>query len=179
MAYLGKFRDRYGGSKLERGRDLFEQCLSSLDLTALKEAIENSKQQQGKRVKEQYKQMTGYVTLPHLNSNHLNSPRLIYIISFAKTIYLLYAKYEEDYGLIRRAFKVYDRACLAVANPDKLVKYSYPLPLPLPLRLPFPFPLHNLGTIYTLLIESGDAHGPACLPRRVREGSQRGGERRG
>ncbi|XP_045203954.2 pre-mRNA-splicing factor SYF1-like isoform X2 [Mercenaria mercenaria] len=64
--YLTKFIDRYGGEKLERSRDLFEQCLE-------------------------------------------NCPA-----KFAKAIYLLYAKLEEEYGLARHAMAVYDRATQAV-----------------------------------------------------------------
>ncbi|XP_052790724.1 pre-mRNA-splicing factor SYF1-like [Mya arenaria] len=64
--YLSKFIDRYGGKKLERARDLFEQCLE-------------------------------------------NCPA-----KFAKAIYLLYAKLEEEYGLARHAMAVYDRATQAV-----------------------------------------------------------------
>ncbi|XP_060607021.1 pre-mRNA-splicing factor SYF1-like [Ruditapes philippinarum] len=64
--YLTKFIDRYGGEKLERARDLFEQCLE-------------------------------------------NCPA-----KFAKAIFLLYAKLEEEYGLARHAMAVYDRATQAV-----------------------------------------------------------------
>ncbi|XP_071480844.1 pre-mRNA-splicing factor SYF1-like, partial [Diadema antillarum] len=64
--YLTKFMERYGGKKLERTRDLFEQCLE--DCPA----------------------------------------------KFAKTLYLLYAKLEEDFGLSRHAVAVYDRATKAV-----------------------------------------------------------------
>jgi pre-mRNA-splicing factor SYF1 len=64
--YLTKFISRYGGQKLERIRDLFEQCLS-------------------------------------------NCPP-----KFAKSLYLLYAKVEEEHGLARHAMAVYDRATTAV-----------------------------------------------------------------
>lgn len=64
--YLTKFIKRYGGKKLERARDLFEQCLE--DCPA----------------------------------------------KFAKSLYLLYAKLEEDHGLARHAMAVYDRATKAV-----------------------------------------------------------------
>ncbi|ESO83805.1 hypothetical protein LOTGIDRAFT_236450 [Lottia gigantea] len=60
--YLAKFIQRYGGSKLERARDLFEQCLEDCPL------------------------------------------------KYAKSIYLLFAKLEEDHGLARHAMAVYDRA---------------------------------------------------------------------
>lgn len=64
--YLTKFLKRYGGQKLERARDLFEQCLE-------------------------------------------NCPA-----NFAKTIYLLYAKLEEEHGMARHAMAVYERATSAV-----------------------------------------------------------------
>ncbi|XP_030852951.1 pre-mRNA-splicing factor SYF1 isoform X1 [Strongylocentrotus purpuratus] len=64
--YLTKFMERYGGKKLERTRDLFEQCLEDCP------------------------------------------PK------FTKTLYLLYAKLEEKYGLSRHAVAVYDRATKAV-----------------------------------------------------------------
>ncbi|XP_057284881.1 pre-mRNA-splicing factor SYF1-like, partial [Pezoporus wallicus] len=59
LTYLTKFVARYGGRKLERARDLFEQALDGCP------------------------------------------PR------HAKTIYLLYAKLEEDFGLARHAIGVY------------------------------------------------------------------------
>ncbi|KAI5742072.1 hypothetical protein M8J77_002699 [Diaphorina citri] len=64
--YLTKFLSRYGGTKLERARDLFEQCLEACP------------------------------------------PR------YAKTLYLLYAKLEEEHGLARHAMAVYERATGAV-----------------------------------------------------------------
>uniref|UniRef100_A0A672R6Q4 Pre-mRNA-splicing factor SYF1 n=1 Tax=Sinocyclocheilus grahami TaxID=75366 RepID=A0A672R6Q4_SINGR len=64
--YLTKFIDRYGGKKLERARDLFEQALDKCPA------------------------------------------------KYAKTIYLLYAKLEEEYGLARHAMAVYERATAAV-----------------------------------------------------------------
>ncbi|KAI8924790.1 hypothetical protein BC831DRAFT_463626 [Entophlyctis helioformis] len=38
---------------------------------------------------------------------------------FAKTLYLLFAKLEEDYGLTRHAMRVYDRATRAVSDEDR------------------------------------------------------------
>ncbi|XP_060517786.1 pre-mRNA-splicing factor syf1 homolog isoform X2 [Cylas formicarius] len=67
--YLTKFLKRYGGSKLERARDLFEQCLEKCP------------------------------------------PQ------FAKNLYLLYAKLEEEHGMARHAMAVYERATKAV--PEK------------------------------------------------------------
>uniref|UniRef100_A0A8C3C3X8 Suppressor of forked domain-containing protein n=1 Tax=Cairina moschata TaxID=8855 RepID=A0A8C3C3X8_CAIMO len=65
-SYLTKFVARYGGRKLERARDLFEQALDGC-------------------------------------------PQ-----KYAKTIYLLYAKLEEEFGLARHAMAVYERATRAV-----------------------------------------------------------------
>ncbi|XP_063304466.1 pre-mRNA-splicing factor SYF1 [Pelobates fuscus] len=64
--YLSKFIARYGGKKLERARDLFEQALDGC-------------------------------------------PR-----KFAKNIFLLYAKLEEEHGLARHAMALYERATQAV-----------------------------------------------------------------
>ncbi|XP_026463495.1 pre-mRNA-splicing factor SYF1-like [Ctenocephalides felis] len=64
--YLSKFLNRYGGTKLERARDLFEQCLEKCP------------------------------------------PQ------FAKSLFLLYAKLEEEHGLARHAMAVYERATVAV-----------------------------------------------------------------
>ncbi|XP_052223848.1 pre-mRNA-splicing factor SYF1-like [Dreissena polymorpha] len=74
--YLSKFIDRYGGKKLERARDLFEQCLE-------------------------------------------NCPP-----KFAKAIYLLYAKLEEDFGLARHAMAVYDRATQAVLPEEQYEMFN-------------------------------------------------------
>lgn len=73
--YLTKFLKRYGGSKLERTRDLFEQCLE-------------------------------------------NCPA-----KFAKCLYLLYAKLEEEHGLARHAMGVYERATSAVL-PEEMFEVS-------------------------------------------------------
>nr|XP_045015301.1 pre-mRNA-splicing factor SYF1-like [Jaculus jaculus] len=64
--YLTKFITRYGGCKLERARDLFEQALDGCP------------------------------------------PK------YAKTLYLLYAQLEEEWGLARHVMAVYDRATRAV-----------------------------------------------------------------
>ncbi|KAJ3192181.1 pre-mRNA-splicing factor syf1 [Irineochytrium annulatum] len=69
--YLAKFVTRYGSSKLERARDLFEHALDKCPA------------------------------------------------KYAKVLYLLYAKLEEDHGLARRAMKVYDRATMAVSDEDR------------------------------------------------------------
>ena len=72
LTYLCKFVERYAdGSKLERARDLFEQCLEHCPA------------------------------------------------KFAKNLYLLYAKLEEQHGLDRRALKIYERATSAVEAKEK------------------------------------------------------------
>uniref|UniRef100_A0A914D5Y1 BUB1 N-terminal domain-containing protein n=1 Tax=Acrobeloides nanus TaxID=290746 RepID=A0A914D5Y1_9BILA len=74
--YLTKFINRYGGKKLERARDLFEQCLE-------------------------------------------NCPP-----KFAKNIYLLYAKLEEEHGLARHAMNIYNRATKAVEKEEMHLVYN-------------------------------------------------------
>ena len=69
--YLTKFITRYGGKKLERARDLFEQCLEKC-------------------------------------------PE-----KFAKHLFLMYAKLEEEHGLSRHAMAVYDRATKAVLKEEQ------------------------------------------------------------
>ncbi|KAJ3008700.1 UNVERIFIED_CONTAM: Pre-mRNA-splicing factor SYF1 [Siphonaria sp. JEL0065] len=43
---------------------------------------------------------------------------------FAKTLYLLYAKLEEDHGLTRHAMKIYDRATRAVSDADRFLVFE-------------------------------------------------------
>lgn len=74
--YLTKFLKRYGGTQLERSRDLFEQCLEHCP------------------------------------------PK------YAKTLYLLYAKLEEDYGGGRRAMSVYERATNAVLPEERFDMFN-------------------------------------------------------
>jgi len=76
LDYLKKFISRYGGKKVERTRDLFEQ------------AVEKAPAKD------------------------------------CKDLYLLYAKFEEDYGLARRAMSVYERACRAVEQKDRAKMYE-------------------------------------------------------
>ncbi|CAG8634968.1 6472_t:CDS:10 [Paraglomus brasilianum] len=75
--YLTKFIKRYGGSKLERARDLFEQALEKCP------------------------------------------PK------FAKPLYLMYGKLEEDYGLARHAMRIYDRATSAVSDEDRFEMFNF------------------------------------------------------
>ncbi|KAI8819679.1 uncharacterized protein EV422DRAFT_102552 [Fimicolochytrium jonesii] len=74
--YLTKFIARYGGSKLERARDLFEHAVD--------------------KVPEK----------------------------FAKPLYLMYAKLEEDHGLARHAMRIYDRATRAVGDDDRFEMFT-------------------------------------------------------
>lgn len=74
--YLTKFLNRYGGTKLERARDLFQQCLE-------------------------------------------NCPP-----EFAKALYLLYAKLEEEHGLARHAMAVYERATTAVKDEERFDMFN-------------------------------------------------------
>ncbi|PPR89062.1 hypothetical protein GOBAR_AA31617 [Gossypium barbadense] len=76
VTYLSKFVKRYGKSKLERARELFEHAVE---------------------------------TAP---------------ADLVKPLYLQYAKLEEDYGLAKRAMKVYDQATKAVSNHEKLGMYE-------------------------------------------------------
>jgi len=69
--YLYKFVNRYGEKKLERARDLFQQCLAKCPADCCKE------------------------------------------------IYLMYARLEEKYGFARHAMRVYDKACLNIADDDE------------------------------------------------------------
>ncbi|CAO3590727.1 unnamed protein product [Absidia cylindrospora] len=75
--YLPRFMDRYGGTKLERARDLFEQAID-------------------------------------------NCPP-----KYAKPIYLMYGKLEEEYGLARHAMRIYDRATTAVDDKDRLEMFQF------------------------------------------------------
>ncbi|GAB6022007.1 Pre-mRNA-splicing factor SYF1 [Chamberlinius hualienensis] len=74
--YITKFLAREGGKKLERARDLFEQCL--------KDCPPN----------------------------------------YAKAIYLLFAKLEEEHGLARHAMAIYDRATKAVAPEEQFEMFN-------------------------------------------------------
>ncbi|KDP20896.1 hypothetical protein JCGZ_21367 [Jatropha curcas] len=76
VTYLSKFVKRYGKTKLERARELFEHAIEMAPADAV------------------------------------------------KPLYLQYAKLEEDYGLAKRAMKVYDQATKAVPNSEKLEMYK-------------------------------------------------------
>ncbi|XP_068247345.1 pre-mRNA-splicing factor syf1 homolog [Palaemon carinicauda] len=74
--YLTRFLERYKGTKIERARDLFEQCLEKCP------------------------------------------PK------YARNLYLLYAKMEEDHGLARHAMQIYSRSTKAVPPEEKLSIYN-------------------------------------------------------
>ncbi|KAF9052709.1 hypothetical protein BJ165DRAFT_1523477 [Panaeolus papilionaceus] len=74
--YLSKFVKRYGGSKLERARDLFEQALEKCPPKA------------------------------------------------CKSLFLMYAQLEEEYGLAKRSMSIYERATQSVADEDKFEMFT-------------------------------------------------------
>ncbi|GBE82367.1 Pre-mRNA-splicing factor SYF1 [Sparassis crispa] len=74
--YLAKFIKRYGGTKVERSRDLFEQALDKCPPKS------------------------------------------------CKPIFLLYAQFEEDHGLAKRAMSTYDRATQVVVDEDKFELFT-------------------------------------------------------
>ncbi|KAJ0611914.1 putative tetratricopeptide-like helical domain superfamily [Helianthus annuus] len=76
VTYLSKFVKRYGKSKLERSRELFEHAVEMAPAEVV------------------------------------------------KPLYLQYAKLEEDYGLAKRAMRVYDQATKAVPPSEKLSMYE-------------------------------------------------------
>lgn len=76
VTYLSKFVKRYGKSKLERARELFEHAVEMAPAESV------------------------------------------------KPLYMQYAKLEEDFGLAKRAMKVYDQAAKAVPNNEKLSMYE-------------------------------------------------------
>ncbi|KAK8970682.1 hypothetical protein KSP40_PGU006094 [Platanthera guangdongensis] len=67
-----------------------------------------------------------------------------------KPLYLQYAKLEEDYGLAKRAMKVYDQAVKAVANDEKLNMYEIYIA-----RAAEIFGIPKTREIYEQAIESG------------------------
>ena len=80
-----------GGKKLERARDLFEQCLDSCPAKNAKGIFFNC-----------------------------CVPKETTVICFCVAFYLLYVKLEEQYGLARHAMSVYERATSALPNDEKL-----------------------------------------------------------
>mmetsp|Transcript_21367 Transcript_21367/g.47607 ORF Transcript_21367/g.47607 Transcript_21367/m.47607 type:complete len:955 (+) Transcript_21367:58-2922(+) len=76
LTYLSQFVARYGGRKLERARDLFEQAVESVP------------------------------------------PK------YARRLYMLYAKLEEEHGLARHALSIYSRATKAVPEKDMFEMFN-------------------------------------------------------
>lgn len=107
--YLTKFIDRYGGKKLERARDLFEQALDGCPSKFAKSKWLNKNSVNILS--------TVYSTLFRLfsfeTSTECTSPPCF------PAIYLLYAKLEEGYGLARHAMAVYERATQAVETEER------------------------------------------------------------
>ncbi|KAJ8769194.1 hypothetical protein K2173_000969 [Erythroxylum novogranatense] len=102
VTYLSKFVKRYGKTKLERARELFEHAIEMAPADAV------------------------------------------------KPLYLQYAKLEEDYGLAKRAMKVYDEAAKAVPNHEKLSMYEIYIA-----RASEIFGVPKTREIYEQAIESG------------------------
>uniref|UniRef100_A0A2N9H6D5 Pre-mRNA-splicing factor SYF1 n=1 Tax=Fagus sylvatica TaxID=28930 RepID=A0A2N9H6D5_FAGSY len=102
VTYLSKFVKRYGKTKLERARELFEHAVEMAPVDAV------------------------------------------------KPLYLQYAKLEEEYGLAKRAMKVYDQATKAVPNNEKLSMYEIYIA-----RAAEIFGVPKTREIYEQAIESG------------------------
>uniref|UniRef100_A0A5B7AHX3 Pre-mRNA-splicing factor SYF1 n=1 Tax=Davidia involucrata TaxID=16924 RepID=A0A5B7AHX3_DAVIN len=102
VTYLSKFVKRYGKSKLERARELFEHAVEMAPAEAV------------------------------------------------KPLYLQYAKLEEDYGLAKRAMKVYDQATKSVPANEKLSMYEIYIA-----RAAEIFGVPKTREIYEQAIESG------------------------
>lgn len=102
VTYLSKFVKRYGKTKLERARELFEHAIEMAPADSV------------------------------------------------KPLYLQYAKLEEDYGLAKRAMKVYDQATKAVPNNEKLSMYEIYIA-----RAAEIFGVPKTREIYEQAIESG------------------------
>ncbi|KAL2251235.1 UNVERIFIED_CONTAM: Pre-mRNA-splicing factor SYF1 [Sesamum indicum] len=102
VTYLSKFVKRYGKSKLERARELFEHAVEMAPAESV------------------------------------------------KPLYLQYAKLEEDYGLAKRAMRVYDQATKAVPANEKLGMYEIYIA-----RAAEIFGVPKTREIYEQAIESG------------------------
>ncbi|CAI0442831.1 unnamed protein product [Linum tenue] len=102
VTYLSKFVKRYGKTKLERARELFEHAIEMTPADSV------------------------------------------------KPLYLQYAKLEEDYGLAKRAMKVYDQATKGVPNSEKLGMYEIYIA-----RAAEIFGVPKTREIYEQAIESG------------------------
>ncbi|KAL5994864.1 hypothetical protein ACLOJK_024921 [Asimina triloba] len=105
VTYLSKFVKRYGKTKLERARELFEHAI---EMTPAEDV---------------------------------------------KQLYMQYAKLEEDYGLAKRAMKVYDDATKAVPDNEKMSMYEIYIA-----RATEIFGVPRTREIYEQAIESGVLH---------------------
>ncbi len=111
IAYIKRFVGRYKGKKVERARDLFEQ------------AVEKVRRGGGTLFCVCLRQM--HATRQHhvgIVMLHLDIPSQV-PAKDSRKLYLLYAKFEEDYGLARRAMDVYARACAAATQADRYDMY--------------------------------------------------------
>lgn len=93
-----------GGSKLERARDLFEQCLDGCP---------------PKFAKSTYIQINYYCLFPFSVRRFMECISSISIPPSLPDIFLLYAQLEEKHGLARHAMAIYNRATKAVDKEDQ------------------------------------------------------------
>ena len=99
VTYLDKFMERYGGTKLERLRDLFEHAVSMATATCTIMNGSNS-------------------------SSSSNGVSLAATQEDIVEIFLKYAHMEEKYGLPRHYLSIYERATHAVPKANKLMMYK-------------------------------------------------------
>lgn len=104
VTYLTKFVKRYGNSRLERCRELYEHAVEMVWLLFL---------QKNFMISINYSELFSY------NCWNNQAPADV-----VKPIYEQYAKLEEDYGLAKRAMSVYDQATKAVPPNEKLSMYE-------------------------------------------------------
>lgn len=103
--YLTKFIERYGGKKLERARDLFEQALDGCPPKFAKSNF----------------------NLRDMCSVYKSEKRFLSVLFDLfcfPAIYLLYAKLEEEYGLARHAMAVYERSTQAVEPEERHLMFN-------------------------------------------------------
>ncbi|KAL6560459.1 hypothetical protein OROGR_004018 [Orobanche gracilis] len=109
ITYLSKFVKRYGKSKLERARELFEHAVEMFEARWRAESRGSVKSARVLRF------CKVSAVLRFVSGTPAES---------VKPLYLQYAKLEEDFGLAKRAMKVYDQATKAVPDNDKLSMYE-------------------------------------------------------
>ncbi|KAK9227305.1 hypothetical protein WN943_012355 [Citrus x changshan-huyou] len=138
VTYLSKFVKRYGKTKLERARELFENAVETGDFQftlAFCCTMRNLVPIIGTSVQKVKGATRGSREAP---------------ADVVKPLYLQYAKLEEDYGLAKRAMKVYDQATKAVPNHEKLGMYEIYIA-----RAAEIFGVPKTREIYEQAIESG------------------------